>query len=1112
MLWYLLYPIRGTTQPPRLSANHPLRRAFYRHGKTTAEHWLIAMLVTVAIAMAFTYPTILLAENPTAGLASYPHHVWTTAKPHDEYTEPADVEMRQVWIHGSYMRALEKDVLHGALDIQQSLIGSDSWTSIFPSLRTSALSWGYHSPLMYWNNSRQMIDNDVDILGTINRQASTTSSSLNVTLRPASVFAGKKFERRRLTAADALVITLINKVEGDVGNQWTDRMSTLTADACNGCTLFPHDGYVDRSKVYEFSFTPLSLQENILLTFAYSLMALYVLMSLRRLKAFHSRFGLVVTVITQMTCSILASFTICSMLKINLSMIPQNAYPFVVLVIGLENLFRIINAVLAYPATMATELRIANALGDVGPVSLATVAQNLIILSLLGRLVSPGVAAFCAFACIATLFDAFFLLTFFVAVLMVDIRRFELQDALARANQAKPKRKPSPIPNRTWFDALVHGRLPFSTRMAGTAVTTTFILSLNYHFFEQKEQATSLRHLLRLVKNGPPQLNEFDTFAPLPINATMTPEQWMRMQDFDTAKEVMKLARPGADSFVIRIFAPLIVVLAGADRTGVEDQEWTTALRSFAIHHFYPVATAVVFAVAFVAVLMNFLLYTEHEDEQHRGDEDEQDAVSVTTVALSHKLDIVKLHGTEKGHIITVGLDRSVVVSLYDRVHRSHQSHTLAGGALSRTHWPIHQVTLEENGDWAALHCANDRIMVYSVGAGSLLSDALLYPDDTETLLFEFIRLPKKGGSSLYFVVLTTGGQLRVLNIESGQANALVSLADTPLVGAKTIPGSNGKEPRLVGVTDEGQLVMSTWHDGAWTKRSQHDLPAQKIMGRLLGPVHIQHCSDLGSDILLVTAARRMMILDGQSFATLCVVDVNEDDPPILHVTLGTAVTCPRCGMLAFRSAMLIGEPASEDGCVATALWPRDGDDGVICATKSTSECTSFDDATQSSHRLSKPGAWSAVKSQAILGLRKPASPHEGQRKAGGASRLRRRQHTRSNVAADGGKDDDNENDDAWQGYRLSANGELESISVLPEANDSNTGLLNTDSTALYVTNAGPAVPLDDQSVAVAFGNTVKIVRSVRMGGCAAPARATGRSLVRDVANVGQERGLRKVR
>ncbi len=176
--------------------------------------------------------------------------------------------------------------------------------------------------------------------------------------------------------------------------------------------------------------------------------------------------GLVVTAITQMTCSILASFTICGVLKINLSMIPQNAYPFVVLVLGIENMFRLINAVLAYPPTMATELRIANALGDVGPVSVATAAQNLAILTLLSRVVSPGVAAFCVFACIAALFDAFFLLTFFLAVLNVDIRRFELQDALVRANQVRQKRKPSPAKQHSWFDALVSGRLPFSTRMA----------------------------------------------------------------------------------------------------------------------------------------------------------------------------------------------------------------------------------------------------------------------------------------------------------------------------------------------------------------------------------------------------------------------------------------------------------------------------------------------------------------------------------------------------------------------------------------------------------------------------------------------------------------------
>ncbi|KAI7103567.1 hypothetical protein KC352_g37469, partial [Hortaea werneckii] len=453
------------------------------------------MLVSVAIAMGFSYPTIFLSENPTAGFAAYPHHVWTTARPFMGEERLIDVEMRQIWVHGSYMNALNKSVLNSALGIQQAIVGPERLTSVYPTLndqlRTGAISWGYHSPLMYWNNSADTISGDEDVVRTINDQ-SRTSSSLNVALRPASVFAGKRFDRKKLRAADALVITLMNKAGDGVGGRWEDSMEALASGACQNCTLFPHDGRVTRNKVYEFSFVPLSLQENIALTFAYTCMALYVLLSLRRLKAFHSRFGLVVTAITQMTCSVLASVTICGILKINLSTIPQNAYPFVVLVVGLENMFRLINAVLAYPATMATDQRIANALGDVGPVSVATAGQNLIILSLLSYFVSPGVAAFCAFACIATLFDAFFLLTFFVAVLNVDIRRFELQDTLARSTQQRARRRPSPVDSRslkhTWFDALVQGRLPFSTRMAGTAVTTTFILSLNYHFFERHEK------------------------------------------------------------------------------------------------------------------------------------------------------------------------------------------------------------------------------------------------------------------------------------------------------------------------------------------------------------------------------------------------------------------------------------------------------------------------------------------------------------------------------------------------------------------------------------------------------------------------------------------------
>ena len=999
------------------------------------------------------------------------------------------------------MRALDKDVLKQALSIQQTLVGGEPSRAILPGLderlRDSTLSWGFHSPLMYWNNSQLNIEGDDDILRTINTQTRTTSSPLNVALRPASVFAGKRFDQRKLSAADALVITLMNKVRGGVGAQWRRSMTSLTTTACANCTIFPPTGHVTRNRVYEFSFTPLSAHENIALTLAYSCMAIYVLLCLRRLKAFHSRFGLFVTAITQMTCSILASFTICGILKINLSMIPQNAYPFVVLVMGIENMFRIINAVLAYPATMATDLRIANALGDVGPVSVATAVQNVAILSLLARVVSPGVAAFCAFACIATLFDAFFLLTFFVAVLMVDIRRFELQDALVRANQAKHKRKPSPARQHTWFDALVHGRLPFSTRMAGTAVTTTFILSLNYHFFEHKENPTSLRHLLRLIKDRPPTLSEFDTFAPPPINASLTPGQWMRMQDFDTAREAMRLAKPGADSFVIRVFAPLIVVLGGADRSdmlGEAEEAWTTALRGLVVYHFYPVAVAVVFAVTFVAVLMNFLLYSEQGNESSRGsDADEEEAkLKVKTVLLPHKLDIVMLKGTEKGHFVSVGLDRTIAIGRFDRNQQSHRILCVTTEALSRISWPIHNIALDESGEWMSCHCADEQVLVYSAVTGSMVGEPLPYPDDNPPLLFDFARPPCLAASKLQFLILTSGGRLVMRNIDTGETKASMLAEDVRLLGAHVAePSSQAR--RLIVVTEEAQIVSYSWSNDGWVQTSSQTLSIPTLQGRMTGAVRIEQYSELGSELLVVTTSRRVMFLDFHSLNFLGRLDAGDGQASIKSLMLGQSAKCPVCGLLGFRCVAVIEDTASEDECALTNLWATGGDDAVICLRSSMTSCQSFDTAQRTTHRLEKPGAWSAVAWQAILGFRRRESEQKINGSINSGSRrglTHRRRHGRwaaTNSANNGDKD-------IWEAYKLSLDGEL-------DTNEFTAGVEgDAGADILYVSRAGPAVPLDAQSIAVAFGNMVKVIRARRRGSMVR--RPTGRSFERQTAGL----------
>lgn len=1033
------------------------------------------MLVSVAIAMGFSYPTIALSENPTAGFAAHPHHLWTQAKAVDDSNTKVDVEMRQIWIHGSYMNALDKTSLKRALAVQESVVGYEQSSDITPALgdelRTGTLQWGYHSPLMYWNNSEEIIDADADILKTINEQK-RSSSSLNVTLRPASLFAGKRFSRYQLEAADALVITLMNQVDDAVADRWQQNMRSLTDGACEKCSLFPRDGNVTRHRVYRFSFTPLSIQEHIALTFAYSFMALYVLVSLRRMKAFHSRFGLVVTAITQMTFSILASFTICGMLKINLSQIPQNAYPFIVLVLGIENMFRLINAVLAYSPTMATELRIANALGDVGPISVAAAVQNLTILSLLSTVVSPGVAAFCAFAAIATLFDAFFLLTFFVAVLNVDIRRLELQDALANRHSHRHRRRPSPT-HHTWFDALIQGRLPFSTRMAGTAVTTTFILSLNYHFFEHKEKATNLRNLLDIVRGGSTNAGEVDTFAPPPMNATLTPGEWMRMQDFDTAKEVLRLAKPGADSFVIRLFAPLIVVLGGSDRTDVSSggEEWTHALRSFAVHHFYPVAVAIVFAVAFVAVLMNFLLYNEAGDEDNDiALEQTEEILAAQTVRLPHRLDVIKMASSENGHFVAASLDRSLSISIADRTGEAHHTFVVPPDVVRSMSWPVHHLAIDESGDWIACHCADDSILAFNHTTGSMISNLVQYPDDHPALLFAFATLPGINGGKQHFIVLTSGGRLAMSSMEDGTCMG-TDISVVPLVGAALLETSK-QGRQLVSVTAEGIVLSTTWDGGRWAPSNSQRFDLGEWSGKSIDQVKLRLYSDLDTELVVATTSHSVIFLSATTLAPVASFRMSETDTRIEDVLIGPSRKCSSCGQLALRYLAATTHGPGKDECQLYTWIVGNGTDACICLVQSFSTCKSFAVAQKGIHAVANAGVWNASKSQYVLGLRQQKS-HVTEtivdKRRPTTSELRQRRHARQSAQSKDGPD-------KWEAYKLSIDGDLETLEIPPNRDAD----LSQDT--LYVNNAGPMVSLNSQSVAVACGNTVKVIRVSRRG------------------------------
>ena len=216
--------------------------------------------------------------------------------------------MRQAWVEGDFMQAVNLDVLRGAMYVQEALIGSgfslDTANTNHHVLARDmkgcvsappGQKWGWHSPLMYWDCSLSRLEEDQDHLATINA-GSKNQSVLNLTLRPSTVFAGKRFSSTKLVSADALVITLFDQTNTSVGDEWISRWRKLEVDLAPDWTTHTGNGYIDNYRLYEFRFKPMTLNDDLFLAASYIGMAAYVIWKMKQLRAVKSWFGLLVTI------------------------------------------------------------------------------------------------------------------------------------------------------------------------------------------------------------------------------------------------------------------------------------------------------------------------------------------------------------------------------------------------------------------------------------------------------------------------------------------------------------------------------------------------------------------------------------------------------------------------------------------------------------------------------------------------------------------------------------------------------------------------------------------------------------------------------------------------
>ncbi|KAK3359962.1 sterol-sensing domain of SREBP cleavage-activation-domain-containing protein [Lasiosphaeria hispida] len=1095
MLWYLLYPLRRTTEAPVLVPSHPLRAAFSQYGTWAARHVKTVLPISTAVVFVFLYLFPFLyttdATNITSGVSNLPHHVWTDAQPLSEraVVEP-DVIMRSIWIHGTYMKALERDVLLGALELQDELLGPTTDfnprkpTNIMPSLPDptadldrgerdafhivnglTSQSWFFHSPLQYWSGSASNIAADEDIVSTVNARKAQ-STSVNVTLRHSIVFSGKRFEERKLVAADALVITLIHLHDSPVGKQWVRKAEALAARLRDKWTIIPEDGRSTSSQLYEFQFRPMSWPDWVLLSVAYSLTFIYLLLSLSRLRAVKSRLGLMVTIMAQIAASIVSSFTICAIFKIDLSRVPYYAYPLVILAISMENSLRLINAVIVTSSSISISDRIGEAFGATAHVAVANRLQNLLILLGLSRITFPGVAAFCTFAAVAIVFDFFYLATFFLSVLSVDLRQRELRD-LEKTSSKRNKSSQATAAKPTLVDTVRQlrlGEIALSTRVAGTIVVLGFVLIAQSHYAPESGRQWLNRILSLSRRNSNSTVSKPSLL--IDIHQARSPTSWLRLQDHETAREVINVVKPWAHSYVAMVCDPIIFVLKGSDRVPHSREPYFLPAVYDFIHHEIP--RFLVLLMTMIAMLLLFTNYLLQDQFKELGDLDHPDdepLISIQTLSQGHQLDIVMMAASPGGQLISVGLDRAIQV--WDLPSGSRSQITSDLEVPLENPFPVLSMAVDDELKQLAL-VSWTRVFFWNIEEQQWGPTVQIDLGGHKPEAVFFSVSGPKDTSAL--VVVRRNGTMSELYPEEEQSRDYV-VCKTPLIWAVSFAEAqslhtNSLRTSMLTVSRKGCIHLVRQHAGGWTSEE------------------IELAAPTSRDIhSLITVPELSMYLVGRS-QTVDLVDLESSD--IIH-TFQTEPMQPRSlrRIASKRTqhsglvSLTLSYVNSETGDLVIQTYLPDDNSDTVYSYNPTEARNGrrrpWGATREIRRRISKPGVWEALSNGSIVGVRRRPLPPNTQHRPPPVTTSGLRRRGGGTTRPEATSNLENEPWETWAMNHLETKGNFETRPLDPPA-DGGSEETQFDAGHLMISELGPMTKLGTMSVSVGFGNVIKVI------------------------------------
>ncbi|XP_070093887.1 sterol regulatory element-binding protein cleavage-activating protein isoform X2 [Equus caballus] len=279
------------------------------------------------------------------------------------------------------------------------------------------------SPGNFWQNDRERFHADPDIIRTIHQHEPKTLQT-SATLKdllfgvPGKYSGVSLYTRKRMVS---YTITLVfQRYHAKFLSSLRTRLMLLHPSP--NCSLRAE------SLVHVHFKEEIGIAELIPLVTTYIILFAYIYFSTRKIDMVKSKWGLALAAVVTVLSSLLMSVGLCTLFGLTPTLNGGEIFPYLVVVIGLENVLVLTKSVVSTPVDLEVKLRIAQGLSSESWSIMKNMATELGIILIGYFTLVPAIQEFCLFAVVGLVSDFFLQMLFFTTVLSIDIRRMELAD------------------------------------------------------------------------------------------------------------------------------------------------------------------------------------------------------------------------------------------------------------------------------------------------------------------------------------------------------------------------------------------------------------------------------------------------------------------------------------------------------------------------------------------------------------------------------------------------------------------------------------------------------------------------------------------------------------